>query len=170
MATMPAQKPGRSKQNYMTPACFIEPVKRRLGIADFDIDLAAEPDTAQAPIYFTKEDDAFAAPSWKIGDGWNWLNPEYADIGPWVERAGNESVNNDARTALLIPASVGSNWWRDYVHAKCEVLFLNGRIPFIADKPKWLYPKDCALLLYSRDALACIDNGDWPYDIWTWRY
>jgi hypothetical protein len=105
MATMPPQKPGRSKQSYMTPACFIEPVKRYLNITEFDIDLAAEPETAQAPTYLTKEDDAFSFPSWNFGSGW-----------------------------------------------------------------KWLYPKDCALLLYSRDALACIDNGDWPYNIWTWRY
>lgn len=165
---MPAQKPGRSKQNYMTPACFIEPVKRRLGIAEFDIDLAAEPDTAQAPLYFTKEDDALSQETWKVGDGWNWLNPEYADIEPWVRRAYAEMLGG-ARTAVLIPASVGSNWWRDYVHGACTALLLNGRIPFIVDKPKWLYPKDCALLLYSPEDHACIANGDWPYEVWTWR-
>lgn len=178
---MPAQKPGRSKQNYATPSNFIEPVKKLLGITEFDCDLAAEPETAKAPVYITKEMDAFSFDSWKFGNGWNWLNPEFADIGPWVDRAFSMCKSEGAQTAVLIPAGVGSNWWRDWVHGKAYVLLLNGRLCFIenwattidpaTEKPGKgparfytsppLYPKDCCLLLYSPAYAA-------GYDVWTW--
>ncbi len=162
----PKQTPGKSKQDYRTPVAFLDAVKRRLGITEFDCDICADHENAVAPIYFTKDDDALAAPAWKMGDGWNWMNPEYANIAPWVERAQNEAVNNDARTAVLIPASVGANWWRDHVHCIAYVLFLNGRLAFMADKPKWLYPKDCALLLFAPE----LDFArDCPYEVWNWR-
>jgi len=167
--TMPAQKPGASKQNYRTPVAFLDAVKTRLGITQFDCDICADHENAVAPLYFTKEDSALAAPTWKLGDGWNWMNPEYRAIAPWVERAANESVLSDTRTAILIPASVGSNWWAKHVHGIAHVLLLNGRIPFMPEKPDWLYPKDCALLLYSPEYTACICNGDWPYEVWNWR-
>lgn len=41
VATMPRQKPGRSKQDYRTPRAFLVAVKGLLGIEDFTIDLAA---------------------------------------------------------------------------------------------------------------------------------
>jgi hypothetical protein len=75
---------------------------------------------------------------------------------------------------MLIPAGVGSNWWRDYVHNKAMVLLLNGRITFggCPPNPKTgkvdAYPKDCALLLYSPENKFYIDHGDAAYDVWSW--
>ena len=46
--TMPAQKPGRSKQNYGTPDAFIKAVEDRYGPLMFD--LAAEPSTRKAGV------------------------------------------------------------------------------------------------------------------------
>lgn len=154
--TMPKQKPGRSKQDYGTPIEFLDAVMAKLGISEFDIDLAASADNAVASLFYDKEQNSLVQP-WDIGTGWNWLNPEFANIGPWVARALYHARNYGTKTAVLIPASVGANWWRDFVHDKCRVLFLNGRIHFVGcDDP---YPKDCALLLY----------GEAPgYDVWSW--
>jgi phage N-6-adenine-methyltransferase len=153
----PVQKPGRSKQDYGTPPELLAAVKARLQIADFVCDLAATRDNAVAHHYCT---DAFAEYSWNFGPGWNWLNPPYGNIEQWVKRAYLETRTRAIKTAVLIPAAVGSNWWRDWVHGKAEALFLNPRITFVGCVDP--YPKDCALLLYR----PVIET---PYDVWTWK-
>lgn len=157
---MPKQKPGQSKQDYRTPPEFIDAVKTLLEIDRFDIDIAADDDNAVADCYFSERHSAFEAPNWVGEGGWNWLNPPYNNIKHWVRRAHAEAYFDKVRTAVLIPASVGANWWRDYVHFKSEVLFLNGRITFQGcDAP---YPKDCALLLYPPRECSSY------YDVLTW--
>jgi hypothetical protein len=86
--------------------------------------------------------------SWKVTTGgWAFCNPPYGDIRPWVEKAYTESQDG-AQIAMLVPASVGSNWWRDWVEDVAYTIFLNGRITFVgASAP---YPKDCAILLYAK--------------------
>lgn len=157
--TEPRQKPGRSKQDYGTPPELLEAVKCRLCIGGFHRDLAASQDNAVAPLYYDKAENALIQP-WDSEDGWNWLNPEYADIEPWVRRAYEQVEEEDGRTAVLIPASVGSYWWRDWVHEKCHVLFLSPRLTFVGCEDP--YPKDCALLLYGPDIVP-------GYDVWTWK-
>lgn len=159
--TEPRQKPGLSRQDYGTPPAFLAAVKARLGIADFTMDLAADAANRVTDGYFDQHDDALAKP-WPV-DGWNWLNPPYSRIGPWAQKAYRTSRWEGAHTAMLIPAAVGSNWWREWVHEKCRVLFLNPRLTFVGcDAP---YPKDCALLLYSAVAIT----GQGSYDVWTWK-
>ncbi len=166
MRTMPEQKPGRSKQDYGTPPEFWTVVLDRLGIGSFDIDLAANDENTLSSRFYTAEDNALIRP-WKIDDGWNWLNPPFGRIAPWVEKAYGELRLFRAQTAVLVPAAVGSNWWRDWVHEKAHVLFLNGRITFVgASDP---YPKDCALLLYSVEEAADIASGDRAYSVWSWQ-
>lgn len=163
MAKQPEQKPGRSKQNYATPACFMEPVKRRLGISEFVIDLAADAENTKAIRFFDKAADSLMQ-DWPdaIGDGWAWLNPPYANIGEWARKCAATAEDSDSKIAFLVPAGVGANWYRDYVHrAHAHTLFLNGRIPFMPDQPTWLYPKDCILVLYAF--------GYQGNDVWTWR-
>ena len=157
---VPKQKPGKSKQNYCTPMKFIEAVHRALIIKEFAIDLAADSTNAVAVKYYSELDNALYH-SWEGIEGWAWCNPPYSDITPWVKKASEECVKG-TKIALLVPASVGSNWWRDYVHKKAQIYFLNGRLAFMRDKPKWLYPKDCALLLYGEKVTPM-------YMIWNWR-
>lgn len=154
----PKQKPGRSKQDYGTPPEFIEAVKRRLCVSAFDWDLAATYDNAIAPNFFSAADDALAQP-WPAGP--NWLNPPFARIAPWVRKAKEELCGErESQTVMLVPAAVGSNWWRDYVHGVADVIFINGRIRFVGCTDP--FPKDCALLLYQPFA------GTRWY-VWDWR-
>lgn len=159
----PQQKPGRSKQDYQTPPEFIALVKRRFGIEAFDCDLAASAANAQAENYLTEADDALIAPTWSFGRGWNWLNPPYGNLSPWLSKAWYEHVHHETHTMVLLPASPGANWWRDWVHHKAHVVFLNGRLTFVGETGP--YPKDCALLLY------CSHHSDFTpsYDIWSWQ-
>jgi len=156
---VPVQKPGRSKQDYGTPPEFIAAVKTYLGIEDFDIDLAASPENAITSRYYTERDNALVQP-WKVGSGWNWLNPPYGRIEPWVKRAYEQMYDCGASTLVLVPAGVGSNWWRDWVDRKAFVLLLNGRLTFKGETAP--YPKDCALLVYDKCAQPI-------YRVWSWR-
>lgn len=173
MATMPRQKPGRSKQDYGTPQVFIDAVKGLLDIDNFEVDLAATASNTKAPFYYDVSVNSLEQP-WHIGDGWNWLNPPYANITDWVERAHYFAHHHGTSTAILIPAGVGSNWWRKWVHEKCLVMFLNGRITFDGTLPNPKtgkpdpYPKDCALLLYGVHPLRDIRPAI-GYDIWRWQ-
>ena len=164
---MPAQKPGKSKQDYQTPVEFIEAVKRRLGVSDFVIDLAADRHNTVAEAYITEEEDSLVTDWPNTRNGWAWLNPPYSDIEPWVAKAANATAHG-CQTVMLVPASVGANWWKTFVEPFAYTVFLNGRLCFIPDwreqgfKSKPLYPKDCALLLYSN----------WMFrgsEIWSWE-
>lgn len=154
MATMPAQKPGRSKQDYRTPPEFLAAVKAKLGIVDFAIDLAADAENAVVDTYFDKATDALKyrwacqSSAWVAenelviptptfaGPYWNWLNPEFGDIDPWAKKS-YEEMTFGANTAMLIPLS-SATWWMKWVHGKCQVLLLggeenSGRICFVHD-------------------------------------
>jgi phage N-6-adenine-methyltransferase len=150
---------GKSKQDYQTPAALIDAALDRLCLSTFTWDLAATADNKKAPFFYSEQDDSLAQ-DWDACGGWLWCNPPYNDITPWVEKA---AATTESYIAMLLPASVGSNWWRDHVHHRAHVLLLNGRVPFMPDKPKWLYPKDCALLLYT----PFIKYGS--YEVWSWK-
>ena len=153
----PQQKPGKSKQNYGTPPAFLDAVKRLLHIQEFGIDLAASPENAVCPHYFTEADNALLQ-CW-LPNGWSWCNPPYADIRPWVEKAAWEAQKG-ASIAMLLPAGVGSNWWFHHVHGRAYVHFLHPRLTFVGERAP--YPKDLALLLYA----PYLQGG---YNCWGWQ-
>ena len=155
---VPLQKPGRSKQDYQTPPEFLAAVKQLLGINEFAVDLAASA-TNTAAAKFYDESISSLSQVWRTAVGqWAWLNPPYGDLKVWVRAAWG--ARHDANIAMLVPAGVGSNWWRDYVHQKALVYLLNGRITFVGQPT--CYPKDCCLLLYGRAILP-------RYEVWDWR-
>lgn len=156
--TAPHQKPGRSKQDYRTPPIFLDAVRRRFGLTAFAIDLAASDDNAVAPLWYTEAEDALKQPWRTKGREMGWLNPPFASIGPWVEKAWKES-RIGARVLVLLPAAVGANWWRDWVDGKCFVLFLNGRLTFVGEADA--YVKDCVLLVYGPDVAP-------GHAVWSW--
>lgn len=193
---MPAQKPATSKQDYRTPENFLTAAKRKLGIEDFSLDVAADDTNAVCDMYYTVKENGLTSPwnpihpTWGIPiEGWAWCNPEFGEIAKWVGKAYWESCNTgaavdgeaSAKSAVLVPAAVGANWWKEWVHGKARVLLLNGRLCFIHDwqhtidpatlkpengPPRFytsapLYPKDCVLLLYGPDVVPA-------YEVWTW--
>ena len=167
MAQMPAQKPGKSKQDYTTPPEFLAAVKNRLKITRFAADLAASNENAVAEIFYSEEDDSLRREyKWDFG-GWSWLNPPFAKIAPWAAKAVIEAENG-AHIAMLVPASTGSMWWLRWVQPYAYVSFLQGRLAFGGTpiNPKTgkhdPYPKDCALVLYTPWQFA----GN---EIWLWR-
>jgi phage N-6-adenine-methyltransferase len=156
---MPQQKPGRSKQDYGTPPELLAAIKHRLHINKFSVDLAATESNRVADWYIGEEDNALTVDWHMLPMGWLWLNPPYAKIEPWVKKA-KESAEQGAHIAMLVPASVGSNWWTQYVEPYAFISYLVPRLTFVGAKDP--YPKDCALLLYEP----------WGYighEHWYWK-
>lgn len=170
---MPAQNRHKSVQSVGTPPEFIQAACRKLRIAYFSWDLAADvantvtryhPHTQGFERYFDKATDALVQ-DWTHGGHrfhqgyWNWLNPEFSNIAPWARKC-VEEAERGACTAMLVPSSTGANWWNDYVHGYGYVLALRGRIKFLGHVDQ--YPKDLALILYTPTGF----NG---YDLWDWK-
>ena len=153
---MPAQRPGLSRQDYGTPPELLAALAAYRGIVPV-LDAAASPENAICPHYYTEVDDAITKDWGTVG--WVWCNPPFANITPWVEKAYTQSLHPGSQVAMLVPASVGSNWWRNHVDGKAHVLFLNPRLTFVGCTDP--YPKDCALLLYT----PFIKGG---YEVWKW--
>lgn len=177
---------GASKQDYRTPVEFIDVVKRKFNIKRFAFDLAATRDNAINGLagdkwiegrYFGPDHpkaefrDALTC-DWSNLQGDLWLNPPFSRIEPWAKKAYETSlirlnawratefvsdVPPTPRLFLLIPAAVGANWWSRWVHKKCRVYFLNGRISFDGING---YPKDCAICLYGAPV---------GYRVWRWK-
>jgi phage N-6-adenine-methyltransferase len=154
----PAQKRGSSKQDYGTPPELLAAVKRRLCIDGFALDVAASAENAVAPCYYTEQVNGLAQ-CWVSKGEWTWCNPPYSDITPWVATAVEQS-RQGANIAMLLPASVGANWWRDWVNPYAYKVYLNGRLTFVGCEDP--YPKDCALLLYTPWGFS----GE---EVWEWR-
>jgi DNA (cytosine-5)-methyltransferase 1 len=163
---MPVQKPGRSKQDYQTPPELLMAVQMRL-CAPLVWDLAATRDNAVTGRFYSLEDgdDALQCPWAKDvydvcggHEGWAWLNPPFADIEPWAKKC-TEQAAKGLNIAMLIPASVGANWWRYFVEPFAYALHLNPRVKFVGEAQG--YPKDCSLLLYTPARLT-------GSQVWRW--
>ncbi len=153
----PAQKRGRSKQDYGTPWPFIRELEARFGPIVFD--LAASRENAKAPLFLTKEEDAFKF-HWDRDTmpGTQFLNPEFADIYPYAEKLAAECRYRHGLTLLLTPASVGTLWFARHVHGKAVVLPLSPRLTFEGTTDP--YPKDLMLSVYGY--------GMHGFDPWRW--
>ena len=168
---MPVQKPGKSIQDYATPRVFLDAFEARWGKIDFD--LAAHRRNAMARAYFTddiSDRQAFGIDALRQGPIWErltdgrqfsrlWLNPPFGGIAPWAKRCAEWCARKhlvSPRLFFLVPASIGSNWFREHVHNQALVLFLSPRLSFDGKAP---YPKDCMLCVY----------GESPgYECWRW--
>jgi phage N-6-adenine-methyltransferase len=147
-------KRGQSKQDNETPDDFMAAVVKRFGPPFCD--LAATLQNAKCENFLSPERDSLKF-DWTVFSGVLWLNPPFADIAPWARKC-LESVAANRTILLLTPASVGANWYRDFVHDRALCLFLNGRLKFKGEKD-W-YPKDCMLSVFG------IGSG---HKVWSWR-
>lgn len=172
---MPRQKPGQSEQSVETPADLLTAVKRFLGVTHFWIDLAADDQNRKARRYYSEKVDslkqAWSWQEWSGGEGgrpWAWCNPPYTKIAPWVEKAFVEAMDKWADVAMLVPASVGSEWWARFVHEPgcTRVLLLRGRPTFVGHTSP--YPKDLAVILYLGDVDSPFVKLP-KYTMWDWR-
>lgn len=162
---MPAQRPGLSFQGVGTPREFLDAVQGRFGA--IGIDLAAVASNRVVGSYLGPDHDvpwrrnALSAEcqwNWGAIAGLRWLNPPYDRIEPWAAKCAEQSTIGPARIAMLVPASVGSNWFAEHVFGKALVLFLRPRLTFVGHATP--YPKDLMLAVYAEPP---------GVECWKWR-
>lgn len=190
--SMPAQKPGRSKQDYGTPFDLKSAIEARWGT--FDIDLAANDDgsNAKAPHWIGKSDNYFKMDLRSIRESEDtlcWCNPPFANIPKWASKW-VEDADKGAKIIALVPASIGSEWFATYVEYRAKVIPLRPRICFqgchqlfpsdhpMAGEPKCggdehcngcaTYPKDCMLLLYGFYSNSQLSHN-YMGPSWRWK-
>jgi len=155
----PAQKPGKSKQDYGTPQAFIDACVVRFGA--FACDLACTTGNAKAGwgYYFDEGVNSLAQP-WAEDrpDGVLWLNPPFGDIDPWAEKCAAESAKRHGLILMLTPASIGCVWFAEHVLGKAVVLGLSPRLTF--EGTTATYPKDLMLSVFGY--------GLHGFDQWRW--
>lgn len=153
---MPAQKPGSSEQTVQTDPRLIAAVVARFG--PLVVDLAAHAGNAQAPVFIPPEYNSLTYP-WDaqgLPVGNRWLNPPFENIALWAERC--LCYGTQASPIFFhVPASVGSNWYRDFLHERAYLLFLNGRVKYVGHTQG--YPKDCLIAVFGMAP---------GFEVWTW--
>lgn len=166
---VPKQKPGQSKQTYGTPPDLLRAVRQRFGEVGWDLACTSENcvvpnatcvSTAARQGFLHDTGVDALKEEWNRTKDWHWLNPPFADIAPWVKKA-DETANEDQtfRLLMLVPASIGSGWFRKHVLGNAFVLALEPRLTFVGETTP--YPKDCMLLVYAHDLSG--------FDVWRWR-
>lgn len=174
--SMPAQKPGKSKQDYCTPREFVKAVEARFGRIECDLAATA----AQRVCYnYLGPDHAHQAFRdsmawrWQLSVGLLWLNPPYSNIALWAAKCAKES-RHGAKIALLVPASVGSNWYWNHVAPYAHVYSV-GRMTFVnrnadgTETPACLdakgkptcYPKDLIMATYGLGTPGSFERWEW---------
>jgi len=117
------------KDLAQTPWWFIKALENFLGVS-FNLDVCALEETAKCFSFYSLED------GWG-GDGlvcrwseYNWCNPPYSDIKPWVNRA-IEEARVGKITAMLIPDKPETAISRHARFAADTVIHMPFRLNFI---------------------------------------
>lgn len=138
---------GTSVQEVGTPPEFLRSVERLLG-QPIKWDLACNYDNCvvHESNGYTVEDTDSLTKLWPtgegIGSGLSWLNPPFKRITPWAAKCSESK----GPIAMLVPASVGANWFWDYVMGHAHVFPIYPRLQFVGHEDP--FPKDLMLCVY----------------------
>ena len=143
---------GTHTAHWGTPDWLFDAIEERMQLIFdanwvFNLDpCARDKDVAKCPLFFTPEQDGLNQ-MWSVQDEsggllpvmWGggtqvFLNPPYGrGIKAWMKKAGRELDNHNCRViAALLPASVGTVWFHEYVLPYAtHIMFVKNRVPFI---------------------------------------
>ena len=95
-------------------------------------DVAASPHNAVCARYYTEEQNSLVQ-SWALPAGeWNWCNPPYSNIAPWVVKMMGAAASEGSGTLLFVPQDFSIQWARRLVCGGATAYTLvNGRVDFI---------------------------------------
>lgn len=144
----------QTEQSVGTDPLFWQILNAHFG---FTHDLACTRDNQLCKFGLTPSDNSLSV-DWHKLEGWLYLNPPYNQIQPWAEKCWVESQLG-AKVVMLVPASVGANWFRDYLWLKATVRVLNGRLTFVGHTAP--YPKDLLIAIYHPRIFKNLDLWEW---------
>jgi len=117
-----------NSQEWETPQKLFDEYNQK---HNFEIDLAATPQNAKCPKFFTKDDDALTKP-WDFKSAW--CNPPYGrGVGEWVKKAAEESRKYKSKIVMLLPVRTDTKWFHNYIfcpRSNCTIIYIKGRLKF----------------------------------------
>lgn len=140
------------KRKYDTPQQFFDRLNAVFG--PFTLDPCAEPSTAKCEKYFTEEDDG-SAQDWsqdivfmnppfgrhekackqvckkkRCVERGHHITEDIAGTEDWVQKAWTESLKG-ATVVGILPSSVGTKWFHNYVLRASQLILVEGRVSYI---------------------------------------
>ena len=122
--------PIASRDSWQTPQWLFDYVRSEQGF--FDIDLAANKSNAKVPYYFSLSDNSLSL-DWFMHASHGWCNPPYSETGKWLEK-GKIEAQKGFKSVFLVPTPNGDSYWKHVFGWAAEIIFINGRIGFIASE------------------------------------
>lgn len=124
---------GTRREDWGTPQWLFEALD---GIFNFKIDLAANIDNAKLPNYVSPAFDFLSMslhglrtlfPAVFLEQEWCWCNPPYGrnGCGKWMKQ-----IFTVPNTVSLVPASVGSKWFKICWDEADVIVFFHGRLQY----------------------------------------
>lgn len=131
------------KDMYETPSYLYNYLNELRG---FDVDLAADSNNHQHPVYLT---ESLNTP-WRLYGTEGFCNPPYSNIPPWITKAILEQ-SRGFTTTMLIPSFNGDLYYGDVLESASEIIQIIGRISFISP---------CTYLVGTSSGFKLIKKGD----------
>lgn len=166
-------------QDYSTPRVFLDAVEARWG--KIVLDCAAHDRNHVCPNWLGPGGLAPDALSSRLdgitgvpGDGLRWLNPPFAHIAPWAKWLARETAAATCVSAMLVPASVGANWYWDHVHENALTLSV-GRMGFVfrdgAHEAPACFDSKGKPTPFQKDLMLCVFGVGQKAEFkrWQWR-
>jgi len=153
-----------SHDNWRTPKELFAVLDAEFG---FELDAAASAENTLCPYYLTDKQDALATP-WGERDAF--CNPPYTLIGPFIQRAWEQSQEYHITTVVLVPAYTDPKYWSEWVMRAHEVRFLKGRLAFIDEdgmkKTSARFPSVVVVNKWIKGNHYGKGPNQW---VWDWR-
>jgi site-specific DNA-methyltransferase (adenine-specific) len=144
--------------NWPTPQWLVDQLAEEFAPGGFDLDPAATAENAKALRFFTESVDGLAQP-------WHaravWCNPPYGKTSTprWLAKAKAEvDAGHAGLVVCLVPARVGTTWWKQYAVDRGVFIRQLGRIRWHLDR-RGEAPFDSAVIIFGRISGR---HGRWP--------
>lgn len=133
--------PAKEKDYAQTPQWFIASLCSLLGIKQFDLDVCALESTKKAEKCYSL-DERGENGLFLLWEKWNWCNPPFSDITPFLEKAHAESSLRGGNTAVIMPASTETKYVRFAKEHADTIIEMPFRLQFLKpDGSKFLSKK-----------------------------
>lgn len=167
--SMPAQKPGRSRQDYRTPREFLDAVERRFGRIACDLACTRENAVCDAGYFWPSVNSLEQPWAEHYPRGTLWLNPPFGRIGidGWSAKCAKESKEREGWILMLSPAAVSTEWYARDVEKNAFVSPLRPRIAFDGTPINPLTGRPDGFIKDLQ--LAAFGYGMVGFQTWRWK-
>lgn len=169
----PSINRAESSGDIWTPWEFIHAIEATFG--KIRVDLAASDRSRKADVWISPEMDSLTK-DWNATyesygrNGLMYLNPPYGNIEPWAKKCTKTYEDNEqVEIMLLVPASIGANWFWNWVWPYATVYSV-GRMVF--DNCFDRKTGKLVLTVYPKDLILCHYTNTTPSKTlqrWPWK-